>query len=521
MKVTDRLKIAGKELIRGNIGNAVKSITYVGTIDPLNYKGGGFTLFLEDGTEHHFDYTNSDSSLKAYRHCPPIAAIINKKAKAFSNGKPWVLNSEGDKKGKEATTKEAIQLRKLLAQPNALLTWKSFETHNYIFQQLFGYCVVLAIKPTGFPNIAATSLWNIAPCFLDIREKQNINLATVKNIKDVIESITIKGLNTPLDLNDIYIFKDDTPGFKSLVIPEGRVESLTQPISNIIGTLESRGVLIDKRGPSYVIGSGESDELGQGTMTAIEKKEVQEEFKKYGLRKKQVQAIITSANVKVQTIGFSTRDLMLFEEMEDDIMRICDSYGMPHRLIASNRNNSLGGSDAEYFNRQLYQDTIIPEGESIYQQWDQFFELAKYNLTLNKDYSHIPSLQADKVKEAQARNLLNDAKKKEFDAGICTLDQWLAALGEDPLPDGKGQVRVTDLKKSDVPLAVTIGVGGVQSLIQLLTAKGMTEEARRNAIEIVFGIPPADAARMVVGSDTTSTEGDSSGNNANNSGNGN
>jgi hypothetical protein len=413
-----------------------------------------------------------------------------------------------------------------LSKPNAIQNWSQFEAQNYIYQQISGYCVVLPIKPVGFPNIKATALWNLPPWMVEIREKVGVNLLTVKSVKDLIESVHVvfSGKRSSLNLDDIYIFKDFTPGLSSIVIPDSRVRALAQPISNIIGALESRGVLIDKRGPSYVISSNKSDASGDLPLTPGEKEKVEEEFKQYGLRRKQVQAIITSANINLQTVGFSTRDLMLFEEIEDDVMRLCDSYNYPFRLLSSQKSNSLGGSDVQAYKALLYDDAIIPEACSIYQQWDQFFELAKYGLILNKDFSHVSALQGDKVKESQARLFLNQALKIEYDQGLMTLDEWRAKLGEDPLPKGMGKARATDPKASNVPLAVTIGVGGVQSLIALLTARGMSEEGKRNTISIIFGISTADAAAMVAGSDAAQggqgTQNNQSGNNSNNSQNG-
>lgn len=518
MKTADRLKRAGKELMKLNVGNAIKSVL-VGEFSSVEGPSGW--QFLDDGREVYFEYTSNNSSLKAYKKCPPFAAVINKKTQAFTNGKTWLLDKSTEE---EAKGEVAGRLKVLLAKPNVLQNWRQFEAQNYIYQQISGYCVVLPIKPVGFDNTYTTAIWNIPPHMLEIREKKDVNFITAKKVSDIIESVELKwgGHRKLLPLDDIYIFKDFTPSISSIVIPESRARSLEQPINNIIGAYESRGILIDKRGPSFVISSDATDNDGNIPLTAKEKADIEEDFKKYGLRKKQIQAIITSAAVKLQTVGFSTRELMLFEEIEDDIMRICDQYGMPHRLVASSRGNSLGGSDAGHFNTQLYQDTILPESLSFYEQWDQFFGLEKYKLTLNKDYSHVAALQGDKVKDATARKMLNEALKIEFEMGLITLDQWLQKLGEDPLPKGAGNVRVSDLKNSNVALAVTIGVGGVQSLISLITAKGMTEEAKKNTIEIIFGIAPNDAARMVVGSDEqNSSSGNNQGNNNSNSSNGN
>jgi hypothetical protein len=71
-------------------------------------------------------------------------------------------------------------------------------------------------------------------------------------------------------------------------------------------------------------------------------------------------------------------------------------------------------------------------------------------------------------------------------------------LGKDPIGE-LGNVRATDPKNSSIPLAVTIGVGGVQGLIAVVTAQGASPEAKQSILEIVFGIAPGDAARMVAG----------------------
>lgn len=502
MKTSDRLKLAGHELVRGNLGNAVKSLTSNTPLIPSTYQRGMW-MFNQDGSpDIHYQYVNFNSSIKGYVACPPIAAIINRKASAYINGKTWILNTEGKEKGKEATSAEALKLRKLLLKPNPIQSWRQFEAQNYIYQQISGFCVVLPIKPIGFKsNIDATSMWNIPPWMLEIEQKPQINLAAVVDIKDFIQSIHIvcNGQKVPLNLDDVFIFRDQTPSADSMILPESRMKALEQPINNIIGAFESRGVLIDKRGPSYVISSNQTDDSGRIALSPAERDELEKEFQKYGLRRKQIQAIITSANINLHTVGFTTKDLMLFEEIEDDVMRICDTYNYPHRLLSSQKSNSLGGADVQAYKALLYQDAIIPESTDTYEQWSKFFDLPRYKLVLEKDYSHIAALQGDKVKEATARFQLNQALKIEYEQGLITMDEWRAKLGEDPLPNGLGTARATDPKVSNAPLATIIGVGGVQSLIQVLTARGMSPEGRQATIEIVFGISTEDARRMSVG----------------------
>jgi hypothetical protein len=469
-----------------------------------DYRGAnGMWFFANDGTRHHFTYGGHDSSLKAYQKCPPITAIINKKAQAFINGKTFILNS----KGKEATGTEAQKLRKLLDRPNPLQSWKQFEAQGYIYQQLFGFNMVLPIKPVGFEdNIDAIALWNIPPFMLDIKETNRLFYQS--DVNGIISSITLdyKGTKTVLQAKDVYIMKDFTPSFDSLIIPESRICSLEMPINNIIGAYESRNVLINYRGALGVLSNDPgSGKYGALPMEPDDKEALQNDFKRYGLKKRQWQVIITSASVKWQQMGYATKDLMLFEEIEGSTMAICDNYNYPYKLLANDRGNSLGGTEKNYFMRMLYQDGIIPEAESMYEQWNQFFSLSDRNLCMNKDFSHLQVLQEDKVQEATARKTLNEALKLEFDAGLITLNDWLVKLGEDPLPAELGNVRATDPKNSNIPLAVTIGVGGVQGLIGVLTSS-MSEEAKAATLEIIFGISNADALRMAAGNTETQTQ---------------
>lgn len=415
-------------------------------ISPSGYRGGKeFWFFNADGRGHDvlFSYSGYQSSLKAFECCSPLFAIIIKKAQAYLNGKTWILNRTGKGKGKEATSEVASNLRKLLKRPNPVQSWKEFEAQNYIFQQLFGFCPVLPIKAVGFPNIEATALWNIPPSILEITESEKLFYNDADNL---IKKIVVKYGNETGEISpkDVYFFKDFVPSFSSVVLPQSRIKSLEMAISNIIGAYESRGHLIDYRGAMGVLSPDAKDAGGPVPLKQDDKEELQQDFLRYGLKYNQWKFIISNASVKWSQIGIPTKDLMLFEEIDDDIMRICDNYNYPYRLMSSEKSNSLGGSDVKEFKKQLYQDGVIPEGESIYEQWNEFFKTDEYNLNINKDFSHVAALQADEQQSATARKTRNEALLTEFYMNMLTLNQWLEKNGEDPLEDAKeeGQEKV-------------------------------------------------------------------------------
>lgn len=438
---TRQLLTAGKELFNGNFEGAVKSLSYGHELQPIplspgSYRGAqdGQQWFAEmvGGNFFYFTYGGHKSSLTAYESCPPVNAIINRKAQAYINGKTWVLNT----RGKEATSAEAKKIQALFKRPNPLQSGKQFEAQGYIYQQLFGYNIVLPIKPVGFKdNIDATYLWNIPPFMVDIEETNKLFYQS--DVKGIIKQIVLnyKGVRSVIKVEDIYIMKDFTPSFSSLVIPESRIRSLELPINNIIGAYESRNVLINYRGALGILtndpGSGQ---YGPLPLLDPEKEVIQNDFRRYGLKQHQWQLIITSATLKWQQMGYPTKELMLFEEIEDCIMRLCDSYNYPYQLMSSAKGTTF--SNVKEAKQLLYQDAIIPEAESIYEQWDQFFNTEKFNLHLNKDYSHIPVMQEDQLQAAQARKSRNDALLIEYQNDLITMNRWLELNGEDPRPDG-------------------------------------------------------------------------------------
>ena len=99
------------------------------------------------------DTQSVESQIIAYNKCPAVAAIINRKAKAFINGKWWVL----DANGKEVNSREAKMVNTLMARPNVLQSWNQFLAQAKVYEQLFGRCYIFAARIPGFRDIA--SLW--------------------------------------------------------------------------------------------------------------------------------------------------------------------------------------------------------------------------------------------------------------------------------------------------------------------------------------------------------------------------
>jgi hypothetical protein len=410
-----------------NIGGSFNASTPLTTGLPTSQA----FFFGNDGHDYAFTWgKDNNPSQEAYLRCPPLAAVLNKKAQAYLNGRTRLVNTQG----KEVTTGNAAAIMKLLRDPNPLQTWKLFEAQQYLYMQMYGYCLTIPIYPIGYGKdnnlLEASMLWNIPPFMLNIKETNKLFYQT--DLKGIIESITLdyKGVKTVLDVNSVRIFRDFTPGFGSMVIPTSRLQPLTMPINNIIAVYESRNELINYAGSQGIISADGGDAGGPMKLTDTDRDQLQLDFKRqYGIRKGQFRYMISNAAIKWSQIGRPTKDLMLFEEVTDDIARICDALNFPSQLINSVTGPSVSNT-AEY-KAQLYQDAVIPESMDIYEQWNEFLHLEELNLRLEKDFSHIPVLQSNAAEEGRANLYLNQSLQIQWNADQITFNEWRAANGMD------------------------------------------------------------------------------------------
>ncbi len=435
-----------KELFRGNIGAAVKvatnsvSVPYGPIpIDPSRYTtpdGGPGWMFEMGGAQYsYFKYAEYSDGVTAYTQCPPLASILNAKAQAMANGKTWVLSNSD---GKESQSREAKIIRELIRRPNPIQSWKQFESQLSIFMDLFGFAIILPIKPAGFDRMLdTTSMWNIPASWIDVQ----LTMERFSKVGGaVLEEIIVNfgGTRTLLKLKELIIIRGSTPSFNTLTFPGSKITSLQMAINNIIGAMESRNMLINYRGALGILtADAKGSQYNPIPIGETEKEQLQVDMRRYGLRRKQLSFIITTAAMKWQQMGYPTKDLMLMEEVQECSLLLCNGFNFPPFL--------QGLKDSTFNNQRaamkgLYENCVIPDAESIYEQLSDAFELEKYGIRIDKDFGHIPAMQEDKKEAADARKALNDALAIEWKTGLITLDEWRIKLDEDPLPNDRGNL---------------------------------------------------------------------------------
>jgi hypothetical protein len=454
----NKLAIAGQQLMKGNIGNAITALTtksaYSGLIQPSRYRNGNF-FFGVNGADKAFIWGGYNSSLKAYQECSVVSSIINKKAQALVNGKRYVM----DGKGKESTSLQAKQIVQLMGRPNPVQNGLQFRAQGSVYKQIYGYCPILVIKPVGFEkDYSKWRLWNLPPWMLQVTD--NTQLFYISDAKPFTRIVlNYMGYTVELKIDDVFFLKENqisTGLFQmnsmaenvSMFLPDSKLFGLQTPIDNFISSVSSRGVLTRQRGPMWIMTNDSSDsgDAGMFPIDPLAKSELQNEFRQYGIMAEQRRAIITDAKLKLQTVGFDVGQLKLLEGELQDAKLISDGLNYPPYL--------LGLVDAKFDNqdvaeRSLYTNSIIPDAQSEDEQWTSLLKMEDLGLKIETTFTHLPALQENIEQQGRGRAYMNQALLIEWLNNGITWNRWRELLGEDTV-DGKDLYYSDMIKRGDV-----------------------------------------------------------------------
>jgi HK97 family phage portal protein len=424
----------------------------------------------------------------AYNICPPVNGIINRKARAFTNGKWWVLDPDG----KDTTSSVATSIKKLLKKPNPLQSWNQFIAQGKVYEQVYGEVFILAIMPAGFSDKSKIkALWIIPNWVMDVKLTGKHYLQ--HDIAEIIEgyNISVNGQSIPLEREAVLHIRDINQNSLDVTRGQSRLVSLQNPISNIVAAYEARNVLITRKGALGILSNQTRDAAGSKPLKEGEKKEVQEDFQKYGLGKDQYQVIITNANLKWQPMTFSTKDLMLMEELEDSTRAIADNLDYPMYLLGFKEGSTF--SNVGEAKKSLYQDAIIPEADGWAEAFTTYFEGDKNRIQISITYDHLEVLQQGEKEKADAFAAKVTANTPLLEKNIITLNQFLTALDLDTRLDGDKYLSEIQA----MPLAVKLGVGGTQALQAIMTDVNILPAQKVNLLIVVFGLSEKEANQIM------------------------
>lgn len=393
------------------LGNVVLS-TNMSENDWKSYKAQNKTssILRQSGTQFQSS---------CYDNCPPLQSVINKKAQAVTKGKIISVDKE-DKIIKSVAFDNAM---KVLNNPNKYQTRNQLIRTIETFMQVYGAAYVFKIESVGFgltgliviPNNCLTITYNKPSDILS----NNQNLVQSYSINLFGRTYLLQGDNVNLiyEIQDVSINVTNGKEYT----PKSRVDVLRKPIENIIGSLESRNVIIKKRGSEGILSPQRGDGAGIAiALTPKAKQELQDDYAKYGLLDDQWHTLITNTPMQYQKIGMNVKEMGLFDGENADHRAIAHAYGVPIPLLGLPETGKY--STYQEAKREFYEDSIITDAEIISQAFDAIFESYKYGYKFYFDFSYLECMQLSQKQKAETFEIMVNSVNAALETGLMTIE---------------------------------------------------------------------------------------------------
>lgn len=405
------------------------------TLSPLDQPSKfGDGWFFPIGIGNQIGWSNSQY-LRDFYEVPEVSAVISTKVRAFANAKIKIISKTT---GQEVPRYEPFV--QALMEPNYFQSQLEFLQQTKFYHEIYGNEVMYFLHPVGMPN-KIKAMFSLPPEIVFIKEDPskpfflNQELpaqyfyrwgATDTPLEDT-QFIHINRANTMSAMPTSGMTLGVNDFAKSSFWGGPALASLQGPVANIRAAYEARNVLIANRGALGILTNNAED--GTKSMLPLDanmKKELQDEYRKYGVTKGQWQIIMTSLNLKWQQMSIDTDKLKLFEEVTADFHAICNGFGVPPELLIPGQTyeNKLRAE------RQLYQNTIIPESIEWIGAINKKADTMNKSWCITMTYDHLPVFQENVKERSVALSQTITALSKGLADGIITADMYLAELAK-------------------------------------------------------------------------------------------
>lgn len=352
---------------------------------------GKIKQVIINDTTTEFGITVNNNEEEVYKKISQVQKVVNRKAQMFSSG-VW---KHYDKNGEEILKSDVLNL---LRNPNPTQNGDEFLRQLKIIESIYGDAFVLMngvlrttkTLPKGLVNLQSKDV--VVKLFND-----HVRQTKIENIIRSYEYLQGKNEFLPFE-----IIKRSYPNPDSSLKGLSPLLALNKEIRNIDNAMDARNTIQGKLGAVGILSSDSKDGTGGIPIDDVERKSIEQQYRKtYGKSDDKLKVLITNASTKWQSISYPLKDLMLFEEVDQNTKAIIDIYGMNENLFSANKaatyNNVLESI------KMVLQTTIIPEADGLSQEFSDRFGLTDKGERVVLDYSHLPAMQENEVDKANAR----------------------------------------------------------------------------------------------------------------------
>ena len=435
-------------------------------------------------------WIDTTDSWRLFLEIPELRTVINKRASMMSTNIPCLYDKDGNKV-------EDHWLLDLIAHPNAIQSWSdviySLSVQDALYSNSFAYAPV---RSFGVRNLMVP-----LPAS-KVKIHTTGKRLNFMDADDLIDKFTFRyddntDENIPW-IDMIYLTTDDG---MNVVKPVSRIDTLKYPLSNIRAQYHKRNVLLENIGAIGILSAQQNDLGGAIPMTPEEKTTIQRDWYK----RQKDELIITEAQVNWQPMSFPTKDLMLFEELSADKLAIIDTYGMNANIFSSDKGSTFDNVRESI--KMVYQDTIIPETQAMYDALMHQFGLDKEGYYLTADFSHLPILQDDEQMKATAIKTQAEGYSILVRDGILTPEYVAQEFGVEIIKPDPKEAQLAGLINAQTELRGTVGgLNGIIAINSAVSTNQMSRETAVNTLVNYYGYERAIAETMITAKPEIITE---------------
>ena len=343
-------------------------------------------VMMTKGVDWVDDSNNNKYHL--YRTTAQLRAVIDRKAMMFANGKwkQYQLTRDGVQEIPDSPFLE------LLENPNFLQNGAEWIAEGSILRSVYGNKIQFCNKAGNTPRL----LWNLPVQYVQIDKTGKLYRQVA--IEDVITKyeLIIGDVHDTFTPDEIIHMRDPNPN--DPIIGLSKVEALNMEISNIRAAKGFRNRIITSDAMLGILSTKAADGIGVTGLDVKEQERINEGFrKKWGMQEGKGDILQTEASAQWVPMSYPTKDLMLFEEVDEDFKMIIDMYGLNANLFSFKGQSTY--ENMEHGMRLAYRDTIIPEAKNESLIYSKYFDLIEQGQWVELDYSHLDLLQEDHTEQ--------------------------------------------------------------------------------------------------------------------------
>ena len=382
----------------------VSTLAYIGV--PPVFQGSTETV----GT---IDTMGKAGQAKAYALCSPLMSAISKKCNAIKNLRLAATTDDGE----DLERPDAVRI---MSHPNSLQGIADFVACAEAMTQIFGKAYIVRMESVGFPG--AFELFVVPNLCVSENTAVAPALSFMPDADVVDYTVTICGTSIKVAKEDMFIVRDASYDLNACGGSMSRMVSLQKPVNTFVAAYEAVHELMVNRGMLAIISltSGSGDVIRDARLpeTESEKNNIQQAFRKYGIRADQFKYAITAMNATVSPVSSTITDLGLTDVQKSCKKEIADIYQVPSVLLDVEGSTYANAKEAKTI---LYNDAIIPEANNIFSVLNRIYGFEDFKVM--PYYDHLELFQESKREQAAGMTNLVNALNNAVSGGLMTTEQ--------------------------------------------------------------------------------------------------